>query len=270
MNGLPPKPWHTVHVDFCGPFPAGEYILVVIDAYSRFPEVEIVKSTSAASTIAKFERVFATHWLPNIIKSDNGPPFNSNDTKQDMTENEIEHQCITPQWPQANPEAENFMKPMEKAIRAARIEKKKNGGKNCLAFYQIIKLPRTQLRNFHQLNCLFNRKIDIKLPSNIMTQDTKMDKQVRENDRNGKEKMKANADKFHHAKEHTLYNNYSDTRNLIGQYPCRMRQSCTGNLRAEMAGRIYQILMGLNCRQKTFKLLKLTENEEKVNCLLDQ
>ena len=37
-----------------------------------------------------------------------------------------------------------------------------------------------------------------------MTQDTKMDKQVRENDRNGKEKMKANADKFHHAKEHNI------------------------------------------------------------------
>ena len=31
-----------------------------------------------------------------------------------------------------------------------------------------------------------------------------MDKQVQENDRNGKEKMKANADKFHHAKEHNI------------------------------------------------------------------
>ena len=37
-----------------------------------------------------------------------------------------------------------------------------------------------------------------------MTQDTKMDKQVRENDRNGKERLKVNADKFHHAKGHTI------------------------------------------------------------------
>ena len=29
-----------------------------------------------------------------------------------------------------------------------------------------------------------------------------------------------------------LYNNYSETRNLIGQYPYRMRQSCTENLNA--------------------------------------
>ena len=29
-----------------------------------------------------------------------------------------------------------------------------------------------------------------------------------------------------------LYNNYSETRNLIGQYPYRLRQSCTENLNA--------------------------------------
>ena len=31
----------------------------------------------------------------------------------------------------------------------------------------------------------------------------------------------------------TLYNNYSKTRNLIGQYPCRMRQSRTRNVLRE-------------------------------------
>ena len=37
-----------------------------------------------------------------------------------------------------------------------------------------------------------------------MQNDTKIDQQVRENDWNGKEKMKMNADKFNHAKEHTI------------------------------------------------------------------
>ena len=116
MNELPPKPWHTVHVNFCGLFPTEEYLLVVIDAYSQFPEVEIVKSTSVVSTIAKFERIFATHGSPHVIKSDNGPPFNSNDIRLYMKENGIKHECIAPLWPQANSEVENFMKPMEKAI----------------------------------------------------------------------------------------------------------------------------------------------------------
>ena len=134
MTELPPKAWRTVHVDFCGPFPTGEYTLVVIDAYSRFPEVEIVRSTSAKSTIHKLERIFATHGLPNTLKSDNGPPFQSSEFKQFMKENGIKHQRITPLWPQANSEAENFMKPMEKAIRAAHI-KKKIGEQNCIVFY---------------------------------------------------------------------------------------------------------------------------------------
>ena len=39
-----------------------------------------------------------------------------------------------------------------------------------------------------------------------------------------------------------LYNNYSKTRNLIGQYPCRMRQSCTGNLKVDIASHFTSLL----------------------------
>ena len=61
MTDLPPEVSHTAKIDFCGPFPGDEYLLVVIDAYSRFPEVEIVSSTSSEVTIPKLDRIFATH-----------------------------------------------------------------------------------------------------------------------------------------------------------------------------------------------------------------
>ena len=125
MTTLPPAPWHTLHVDFCGPFPTGEYLLVVIDAYSRFPEVEIVRSTSAATTIPKLERIFATHGIPTILCSDNGPPFTSHEFKEYTKNNGIKHRKITPLWPQANSEAESFMKPLTKAVRSAHAEGKK-------------------------------------------------------------------------------------------------------------------------------------------------
>ena len=38
------------------------------------------------------------------------------------------------------------------------------------------------------------------------------------------------------------YNNYSKTRNLIGQYPCRMRQSCRGNLKVDIASHFTSLL----------------------------
>ena len=68
---MPEGPWEVVHTDFYGPLPTGEYLLVVIDRYSRFPEVEIVRSTKASTVIQKLDKIFATHGLPTVIKSDN-------------------------------------------------------------------------------------------------------------------------------------------------------------------------------------------------------
>ena len=34
------QPWGHAKVDFCGPFPSGHHILIVIDCYSRFPEIK--------------------------------------------------------------------------------------------------------------------------------------------------------------------------------------------------------------------------------------
>lgn len=70
---MPKGPWETVHIDFYGPLPTGEYLLVAIDRYSRYPEVEVVRSTKASTVIPKLDQMFARHGIPTIIKSDNGP-----------------------------------------------------------------------------------------------------------------------------------------------------------------------------------------------------
>jgi len=44
MTPLPSAPWKEVAVDFAGPFPSGDYIMVVTDEFSRFPEVETLMS----------------------------------------------------------------------------------------------------------------------------------------------------------------------------------------------------------------------------------
>ena len=72
---IPKLPWSTLMIDFYGPLPSGEYLLVLIHRYSRFPEVEIVKSTKASVIILKLDRIFSVHGIPEIIKPDNGPPF---------------------------------------------------------------------------------------------------------------------------------------------------------------------------------------------------
>ena len=91
MSQLPPTAWHTLHIDLCGPFPTGEYLLIVIDAYSRFPEVDIVRSTSAGTIMPRLDPIFATHGIPTVLRCDNGPPFISHEFKMYMEENGIEH-----------------------------------------------------------------------------------------------------------------------------------------------------------------------------------
>ena len=66
----PTKPWVRVKVDFAGPF-LNKMFLVVIDAYSKWPEVVEMSTgpsgVSAARTIEELRRIFTVHGLPHQI-----------------------------------------------------------------------------------------------------------------------------------------------------------------------------------------------------------
>ena len=200
MSPLPPAPWHTLHIDFCGPFPTGEYVLVVIDAYTRFPEAAIVKSTSAKAVIPTLDRIFATHGIPVVLRSDNGPPFTSHEIEEYMKENGINHQRITPLWPQANSEAESFMKPLTKAIRSAHAEGKQ-WTKHLYKFLLSYRTTPHTTTGYAPATLLFNREVRNKLPNVVILNSNQ---QVEENDKNAKFKMKEKADKRRRAKESDL------------------------------------------------------------------
>ena len=192
MSSLPPTPWHTTHMDFCGPFPSGEYLFVVIDAYSRFPEVDIVRSTSAASIGCS---LYTVHGIPAIICSDNGPPFTSHEIQQYMEENGIQHRRVTPLWPQVNSEAENFMKPLTKAIRSAHAEGK-SWTKHLYKFLLNYRTTPHTTTKFAPSELLFNRKVQNKLPQ-LHILDPKISDahaQAKENDIKAKNTMKEQAD----------------------------------------------------------------------------
>ena len=58
---MPSHPCEYLYVDICGPFPTGEYIFTVIDAYSRYPEVILLKDTSTKSLIKELESIFSRY-----------------------------------------------------------------------------------------------------------------------------------------------------------------------------------------------------------------
>ena len=77
MTELPERPWQKISLDFSGPYPSGEYCLIVVDDYSRYPVVELVSTTSAAAVIPRLDKIFSMFGIPEKSKSDNGPPFQS-------------------------------------------------------------------------------------------------------------------------------------------------------------------------------------------------
>ena len=84
-------------------------------------EVESVYSISAKSTTKKLLKIVAIHGTPRAIESDNGPPFSSSEFEKFMKEHGIKHHRVTPLHPQANGEAESFMRLLNKTEQIANI-----------------------------------------------------------------------------------------------------------------------------------------------------
>ena len=200
---LPPFPWHTLNIDFLGPLPNHSYLLVVIDQYSRFPEVEITGTTAAGPTLEALNKIFSTHGLPHKIISDNGSPFQSKEFKEYMKQKGISHHRITPLHPKANSAAENFMRNLNKTVRTAAIEQKpwKQALYDFLLNYRISVHTTTQVS---PAEVLYGRKIRGKIPMVNTEPNYEKLAKLPENDERSKLKMKYYTDNRYHAKESCL------------------------------------------------------------------
>lgn len=69
--------------------------LIVVDTYSKWTGV--MRTSTAAATIEKVRGIFATHGLPVMVVSNNGPCFTSQDFKIFMKVNGIQH-IFTPAY----------------------------------------------------------------------------------------------------------------------------------------------------------------------------
>jgi len=104
----PSTPWQRVHIDFAGPF-RGHTFLIVVDSFSKWPEVIPMTSTTAYSTVRVLMSLFATHGIPEQIVSDNGPQFVSSEFDSFCKGNNIKHIRSAPYHPATNGEAERFV-----------------------------------------------------------------------------------------------------------------------------------------------------------------
>ncbi|XP_020600787.1 uncharacterized protein K02A2.6-like [Orbicella faveolata] len=160
---FPSQPWQDLAADLMGPLPSGEYVFVVVDYYSRYFEVGILKSVTSATIIGSLERTFCTHGLPQSLKTDNGPQFTSEEFGTFFKTNSIQHRTSTPLWPQANGEVERQNRSLFKTLKIAQAEKKdlKVEMRKFLTAYRTTPHNSTGVS---PAKLLFNREIRSKIP----------------------------------------------------------------------------------------------------------
>ena len=102
----PSGPWQDCAADILGPLPGGENLLVIVDYYSRYFEVVILRSTTSTKVIESLQPIFSRFGVPHTLKTDNGPQFVLEEFNAFLAENGVEHRTTSPLWPQANVEVE--------------------------------------------------------------------------------------------------------------------------------------------------------------------
>ena len=100
LTPLPEAAWLYVGMDFVGPFPTGENLLVLVDYYSCFPE--IMTKITAEALEPRLRRIFSRYGVLQRIVTDNAQTFCSTHFANLMVEYGIKHRKITPLYPQAN------------------------------------------------------------------------------------------------------------------------------------------------------------------------
>jgi len=90
--------------------------LLVIDAFSKWPEIHCMESTTAEATIKHLRQIFVTHGLPHQIISDNGPQFVSTTFEKFCEARGIQHTKTAPYSPRTNGEAERLVQTFKNAI----------------------------------------------------------------------------------------------------------------------------------------------------------
>ena len=115
---FPRKPWQRLHLDYAGPF-RGKMWLILIDAYSKWPEIHAMSVTTAQATIQQLRKIFAVHGLPERLITDNGPRFVASEFESFCQTRRIHHTRTAPYHPRLNGEAERLVETFKLAINKA-------------------------------------------------------------------------------------------------------------------------------------------------------
>ncbi|XP_055307067.1 uncharacterized protein K02A2.6-like [Sitodiplosis mosellana] len=228
---LPSEPWQHIAIDFLGPLPSGHYLFVVVDYYSRFFEVEVMKKIDATETIKALKVIFARFGISLSIKADNGPEFPSEEFKQFCETNNIRLINTTPYWPQENGEVERQNRSLLKRLKISQ-DAKRDWREDLQDFLLMYRSTPHSTTGKTPSEMLFNRNIRDKLPSMNQGMDFG-DEETRDRDSVNKAKTKVYADLKRHARPSQIE---------VGDFVVTKRQIKTNKLATDFDPTVFKVI----------------------------
>ena len=120
-HDIPDRPWQKVGMDILT-FGGSDYLLMV-DYFSKFPELNILKSKTSGSIIQLMKSQFSRHGIPEIVVADN-MPFGSQECKTFARQWNFEIHTSSPNFPQSNGLAERNVQTVKQLLRKSLAESK--------------------------------------------------------------------------------------------------------------------------------------------------
>ncbi|XP_055622345.1 uncharacterized protein K02A2.6-like [Toxorhynchites rutilus septentrionalis] len=150
---LPEASWLDVAIDFLGPLPSGDYLLVIIDYFSIYKEVEILRRITAQETVERSDKIFVRFGYPKTITLDNGRQFVSREFEEFCDRRGIVLNSTTPYWPQENGLVERQNRSLMKRLKISQAlcrDWKKDLNEYMTMYYSTPHLPTTDYRDKDQ------------------------------------------------------------------------------------------------------------------------
>jgi transposase InsO family protein len=120
---IPTRPWQKVATDIFTW--EKRQFLVTVDYYSRYFEVDELTTTTTTAVVRKLSAHFARHGIPEILISDNGPQFTSEQFAEFAAEWDFKHVTSSPNYPQSNGLAEKTVQTVKNIMTKSKADGKK-------------------------------------------------------------------------------------------------------------------------------------------------
>lgn len=90
---------------------------MLVDAYSKWPEVYSVPIHLISSVIKILQGLFTRYGTPKILVSDNGPQFTSSEFQRFLKQHAVVHKTSAPFHSAMNGQAERYVGTIKAALR---------------------------------------------------------------------------------------------------------------------------------------------------------